>query len=309
MPSPQTWEGFLETAIFLRHIRRNGLAYIALLPMAATVIFAYLGTMAWSVHLSFTSSRLLPKSDFVGLSQYVKLFQTSRWLTSLENLLIIAFFFLLICFILGFLLAAFIDQNVRAESLFRTVFLYPYAMSFVVAGLIWQWILNPQLGIENSMHELGFTSFVLDWTVNSDKVLYAIILATVWHGAGLVMALLLAGLRGIDDQIWKAARIDGIPVWRVYISIVLPMLRPMIITSLVLLSIGIVKMYDVVVAMTNGGPGTASEVPAKFIMDNLFERANIGLATAASTVMLLTVVCVMAPLIYVQYFRKSRRSA
>lgn len=290
-----------------RHVKRNLVAYIALLPMAIVVVFAYLGTMAWSVRLSFSSSKLLPRYDFVGLNQYLTLFDTPRWLTSLGNLAIIAFFFLLICFLLGTLLAIFIDQNVRGESLFRTVFLYPYAMSFVVAGLVWQWVLNPDLGIQHTMHGFGFTDFVLDWVVNPKMVLYALILATVWHGAGLVMALILAGLRGVDTEIWRATRIDGIPAWRVYVSIVLPMLRPMIITSLVLLSISIVKMYDVVVAMTNGGPGTASEVPAKFIMDNLFERANIGLATAASTVMLVTVLLVMAPVIYSQYFRKSGR--
>lgn len=290
-----------------RHVKRNLVAYIALLPMAIVVIFAYLGTMAWSVRLSFSSSKLLPRYDFVGVTQYLTLFDTPRWLTSLGNLAIIAFFFLLICFLLGTLLAIFIDQNVRGESLFRTVFLYPYAMSFVVAGLVWQWVLNPDLGIQHTMHGFGFTDFVLDWVVNPKMVLYAVILATVWHGAGLVMALILAGLRGVDTEIWRATRIDGIPAWRVYVSIVLPMLRPMIITSLVLLSISIVKMYDVVVAMTNGGPGTASEVPAKFIMDNLFERANIGLATAASTVMLVTVLLVMAPVIYSQYFRKSGR--
>ncbi|WP_370678294.1 carbohydrate ABC transporter permease [Pleomorphomonas sp. PLEO] len=277
--------------------------------MAAVVIFAYLGTLAWSVRLSFSSSKLLPRNDFIGIAQYLTLFDTPRWLTSLGNLVIIAFFFLVICFILGTLLAIFIDQNVRAESLFRTVFLYPYAMSFVVAGLIWQWILNPEFGIQQTMRSFGFSGFVLDWVVNPKMVLYAIIMATVWHGSGLVMALLLAGLRGIDGEIWKATRIDGIPTWRVYLQVILPMLRPMIITSLVLLSISIIKMYDVVVAMTNGGPGTASEVPAKFIMDNLFERANIGLATAASTVMLITVMFIMAPVLYFQYFRKSGSSS
>lgn len=308
MPPPLTREEPLDAVAITRHLRRNLLAYLALAPMAAVVIFAYMGTMVWSVRLSFSSSRLLPKTDFVGLEQYQLLFQTSRWITSLHNLAFIAVFFLLICFILGSLLAIVIDQNVRGEGLFRTVFLYPYAMSFVVAGLIWQWILNPDLGIQKTMHDLGFSGFVLDWVVNSNMVLYAIIVATVWHGSGLVMALILAGLRGIDTELWKATRIDGIPAWRVYLSIILPMLRPMIITSLVLLSISIVKMYDVVVAMTNGGPGTASEVPAKFIMDNLFERANIGLATAASTVMLVTVVTVISPVIYSQYFKKSGRS-
>jgi glucose/mannose transport system permease protein len=263
--------------------------------MAFTVIVAYMGTMLWSIRLSFSSSRMLPKNDFVGFAQYERLFETSRWITSLQNLLVIAFLFLAICFVLGFLLSIFIDQKIKAESFFRTVFLFPYAMSFIVTGLVWQWIFNPQLGIQSAVRSLGFESFTFDWIVNPDMVLYTVIIAAVWQGAGLVMALLLAGLRGIDDDLWKATKIDGIPTWRVYVSIILPMLKPMIITTVVLLSISIIKMYDVVVAMTLGGPGIASEVPAKFIMDNLFERANIGLATAASTVMLTTVLCLIAP--------------
>lgn len=289
------------------HLKRNSLAYIATLPMALTVFVAYMGTMFWSVRLSFSSSRMLPKNDFVGFAQYERLFNTSRWITSLENLLLIAFLFLAICFVLGFLLSVFIDQKIKAESFFRTVFLFPYAMSFIVTGLVWQWIFNPQLGVQKTVQALGWDSFQFDWIVNPDMVLYTVVIAAVWQGAGLVMALLLAGLRGIDDDLWKATKIDGIPAWRVYISIILPMLRPMIITTVVLLSISIIKMYDVVVAMTGGGPGVASEVPAKFIMDNLFERANIGIATAASTVMLTTILCLIAPFIYSNYIKKQGR--
>jgi len=299
-----SWSASMNVAAVQRHLKRNALAYLAALPMALTVLIAYMGTMFWSVRLSFSSSRMLPKSDFVGFAQYERLFSTSRWVTSLENLLVIAFLFLAICFVLGFLLAVFIDQKIKAESFFRTVFLFPYAMSFIVTGLVWQWIFNPQLGIQKTMISLGWESFSFDWIVNPDMVLYTVVIAAVWQGAGLVMALLLAGLRGIDEDLWKATKIDGIPTWRVYISIILPMLRPMIITTVVLLSISIIKMYDVVVAMTGGGPGVASEVPAKFIMDNLFERANIGLATAASTVMLTTVLCLIAPFIYSNYIKK-----
>lgn len=289
------------------HLRRNAFAYLAALPMALTVFIAYMGTMFWSVRLSFSSSRMLPKNDFVGFDQYERLFGTSRWLTSLENLLVIAFLFLAICFVLGFLLSIFIDQKIKAESFFRTVFLFPYAMSFIVTGLVWQWIFNPQLGVQKTVQALGWSSFKFDWIVDSEMVLYTVVIAAVWQGAGLVMALLLAGLRGIDEDLWKATKIDGIPAWRVYISIILPMLRPMIITTVVLLSISIIKMYDVVVAMTGGGPGVATEVPAKFIMDNLFERANIGIATAASTVMLTTILCLIAPFIYSNYIKKQGR--
>jgi len=280
------------------HWLRHGVVYAAMLPMLATVLFAYLGTVFWSVRVSVSSSRTLPSSDFVGLAQYTRLFASERWLLSLENVVVFGVIFIVACLVLGFLLAVFIDQKVAGEGVLRTVFLYPYAMSFVATGLIWQWVLNPELGIQSTVRALGFETFTFDWIATQDKVMYAIALAAVWQAAGLVMALMLAGLRGIDDSLWKAARIDGIPTWRVYMSIVLPMLGPSIGTAVVLLSVSVVKVYDVVVAMTQGGPGLASEVPGKFIMDNLFGRSNIGLASAASTVLLLTVLALLTPWMY-----------
>ncbi|WP_374568394.1 carbohydrate ABC transporter permease [Ideonella sp.] len=288
---------------------RNVAAYAALLPMAATVLLAYLGTMAWSVKVSFTSSRTLPVDNFVGLMQYTKLFETERWMLSLQNMALFGVLFIAGCMVLGFALAVFIDQRVKGEGVLRTVFLYPYAMSFVATGLVWQWLLNPELGLQSTVRGWGFESFTLDWIVQQDAVMYAIALAAVWQASGLVMALMLAGLRGIDDSLWKAARIDGIPPWRVYVSIVLPMLGPSIGTALVLLSVGVVKVFDVVVAMTQGGPGLASEVPAKFIMDNLFGRANIGLASAASTVLLATVLAVVAPWLYARHRASAKSEA
>ncbi len=280
-------------------------AYIALLPMAATVLLAYLGTMLWTARVSVSSSRTFPASDFVGAAQYIRLFNNERWLLSLQNVAVYGVLFIVACLLIGFLLAVFIDQKVMAEGALRTIFLYPYAMSFVATGLIWQWILNPELGIQEVLHKLGFAEARFDWIVDQDMAIYTIVIATVWQAAGLVMALMLSGLRGVDEEIWKAARIDGIPRWRVYVSIVLPMLGASLSTAFVLLFVMVVKVFDAVVAMTQGGPGTASEVPAKFIMDYLFGRANIGLASAASIVLLSTVLAIVAPL----YFVRSRRAA
>jgi glucose/mannose transport system permease protein len=280
---------------------RHLAAHAALLPMAATVILAYIGTVAWSIRISFSSSRTLPVPDFVGLAQYERLFGTERWILSLQNMALFGVLFISACLVLGFLLAVFIDQQVKGEGLLRTVFLYPYAMSFVATGLVWQWMLNPELGLQGTMRRFGWSEFTFDWIVRQDAVMYAIVLAAVWQASGLVMALLLAGLRGIDDSLWKAARIDGIPKWRYYLSVVVPMLWPSFGTALVLLSVGVVKVFDVVVAMTQGGPGLASEVPAKFIIDHLFGRANIGLASAASTVLLLTVLAVLTPWWYARH--------
>ncbi len=282
-----------------RHPFRRAVPFAALLPMALTVIVGYLGTVLWSIKISLTNSRSFPSDTFVGLAQYTRLFENERWLLSLHNLALYGVLFILACMVIGFLLAVFIDQNVRGEGVLRTVFLYPYAMSFVATGLVWQWILTPRADADPEMQGL------LGWIVDQDMVMYTIVIATVWQASGLVMALMLAGLRGIDEEIWKAARLDGIPAWRVYLSIVLPMMGPTVATVFLLLATAVVKLFDAVVAMTQGGPGTASEVPAKFIMDHLFGRANIALASAAAVVLLVPVLAMVAPYVYARS-RKAR---
>lgn len=284
---------------------RRLVPWAALLPMALTVLGAYLGSTLWSLRVSLSSSRTFPADDFVGLAQYERLFDNERWMLSLHNLAVYGLLFTLAALLIGYLLAVFIDQKVRAEGLLRTVFLYPYAMSFVATGLAWQWMFNPDIGLQHAMQQLGWSGFVFDWIVDPDRVIYAVVIAAVWQASGLVMALLLAGLRGIDEEIWKAARIDGIPTWRVHLSIVLPMLAPTLATVLLLLLTSVVKVFDVVVSMTQGGPGVASDVPAKFIMDHLFGRANLGQASAGAIVLLLMVIALAAPLLYV----RSRRAA
>ena len=278
-----------------RRRMRNLAAQLALLPMALTVLGVYIGTVLWSARISFSSSHIFPKNDFVGLAQYQRLFETGRWIASLHHVVVFGLLFIAACLVIGFALAVFLDQRIRAENLFRVVFLYPYVMSFVATGLVWQWMLNPALGIQAAVRSLGFEDFRFDWIVSQDKVIYTLVIAAAWQASGLVMAVLLAGLRGVDESLWSAARIDGVSRARYYASIVLPQLGPSFGTAFVLLAVSVVKVYDVVVAMTQGGPGDASEVPAKFIMDNLFSRANVGLASAASTVMLLTVLALLLP--------------
>jgi glucose/mannose transport system permease protein len=282
-------------------------AQAALIPTWLIVLVIYIGTMLWTIEISFTSSQLLPVYDFAGLAQYDRLFSTSRWLTALNNMFIFGAGYIVGCLMLGFFLAVALDQRIRAESVFRTIFLYPFAMSFIVTGLVWQWVMNPSLGIQDFVRGLGWEDFVFNWIVDRDRVIYVVVIAGIWQSSGLVMAILLAGLRGVDQELWRAARVDGIPTWRTYLHIVIPELRPMVITAVVLLSIGAVKVYDLVVAMTQGGPGNSSDVPAKFVMDHLFERNNIGIATAGSVVMLVTVLAVLAPWLYYEHLRPRRR--
>ncbi|MXX90830.1 MAG: sugar ABC transporter permease [Boseongicola sp. SB0677_bin_26] len=282
------------------------MAKIAAIPMILTALCVFVGGTLWTVVYSFTSSRLLPKANWVGLDQYERLWNTNRWIVSIENLMIYGICSLIFSLVIGFVLAALLDQKIRFENTFRTIILYPFALSFIVTGLVWQWILNPDFGVQNIVRSLGWASFEFDPLYNQDIVIYGILIAGLWQGTGLIMVLMLAGLRGIDQEIWKAARVDGIPTWKTYIFIVIPMMRPVFVTTLVLIASGIVRVFDLVVAQTSGGPGIASEVPAKYVYDTMFLRQNLGQGFAASTMMLLAVAIVIIPWAYLEFGSRKR---
>lgn len=285
---------------------RNLSSKIASIPMMLTAVVIFLGGTVWTVIYSFTNSKLLPRAKFVGFDQYERLWSAPRWIVSIENLAIYGIFTLIFSLVVGFLLAALMDQKIRFENTFRTIFLYPFALSFIVTGLVWQWILNPEFGVQSVVRSLGWTSFTFDPLYNSDIVIYGVLIAGLWQGTGLVMCLLLAGLRGIDEDIWKAARVDGIPMWKTYLFIVIPMMRPVFITTLVIIASGIVKVYDLVVAQTSGGPGISSEVPAKYVYDYMFQAQNLGQGFAASTMMLVTVAIIIIPWAYLEFGGRKR---
>lgn len=285
---------------------RNLNAKIASIPMILTALVIFLGGTIWTVVYSFTNSKLLPRANFVGFDQYERLWDAPRWVISIQNLAIYGILSLIFSIVIGFVLAALMDQKIRFENAFRTIFLYPFALSFIVTGLVWQWILNPDFGIQSIIRSLGWESFNFNPLYDADIVIYGILIAGLWQGTGLVMCLLLAGLRGIDEDIWKAARVDGIPMWKTYLFIVIPMMRPVFITTLVIITSGIVRLYDLVVAQTSGGPGIASEVPAKYVYDYMFQAQNLGQGFAASTMMLLTVAIVIIPWAYLEFGGKKR---
>jgi glucose/mannose transport system permease protein len=296
----------MEEARRPNQLFRNLNAKFAAIPMVLTALVVFVGGTIWTIVYSFTDSRLLPRENFVGLAQYERLWSSSKWLISIQNLFIYGFCLLIFSLVIGFILAALLDQKIRFENTFRTIFLYPFALSFIVTGLVWQWILNPQFGIEGVVRSWGWTSFSFDPLYNADIVIYGILIAAVWQSTGLIMCLMLAGLRGIDEDIWKAARVDGIPMWKTYLFIVIPMMRPVFITTLVIIASGIVRVYDLVVAQTGGGPGIASEVPAKYVYDAMFLSQNLGQGFAGSTMMLLSVLIVLIPWAYLEFGGKKR---
>ena len=285
---------------------RNFSSKLAAIPMVLVGLGVFVGGTIWTIVHSFTDSRLLPRLNWVGFDQYERLWNTRRWLVSIENLAIYGIVSLVLTMCLGFLLAALLDRKIRYEDTFRTIFLYPFALSFIVTGLVWQWILNPEFGVQSIMRGLGFANFNFDPLYNPDLVIIGLLIAGLWQGTGLIMVIMLAGLRGIDEDIWKATRVDGIPIWKTYVIVIIPMMKPVFVTALVLVTSGIVKLYDLVVAMTSGGPGIASEVPAKYVYDTLFTRQNLGQGFAASTMMLVTVAIILIPWAYMQ-FREKRQ--
>lgn len=283
---------------------RNLTAKVAAVPMILTALVVFLGGTAWTIVYSFTDSKLLPRLHFVGLMQYKRLWATPRWNVAVENLFIYGFCMLVFSLVIGFVLAVLLDQKIRFENTFRSILLYPFALSFIVTGLVWQWILNPDMGVQHIVRSLGWTSFSFNPLYDSSIVIFGILIAALWQGTGLVMCLMLAGLRGIDEDIWKAARVDGIPTWRTYVSIILPMMRPVLVTTLVIIAAGIVKVYDLVVAQTSGGPGISSEVPAKYVYEYMFHAQNLGQGFAASTMMLLSVAIILIPWAYLEFGRR-----
>ncbi len=261
--------------------------------------FAFIyGFMVWNGVLSVTASRMLPNYEFVGLAQYAKLWEMDRWWVALKNLAIFGIGYVGGAMVLGVCLAVLRDQKVRAEGFIRTVYLYPMALSFVVTGTAWKWLLNPSMGLEKLMHDWGWESFSFGWLVDSEMAIYCVVIAGIWQSAGFAMALFLAGLRGIDDSIIKAAQIDGASLPRIYWRIVLPALRPVFFSTLMVLSHLAIKSFDLIMALTSGGPGYATDVPATFMYAMSFTRGQIGLGAASATMMLATVAALVVPYLY-----------
>ena len=281
---------------------KNFHSKIAAIPMMYIVLFAFIGCSIWTVVFSTSNARIFPTYTYAGFGQYLRLWNSDKWWIAVHNVLIYIGFSTVLAFVIGFLLAVFMDQKIRLEGLFRTIYLYPFALSFIVTGHVWAWILSPEYGLEKSVRQMGWTSFSFDWLTNTDKAIYCVVIAGLWQGTGLVMALMLAGLRGIDDEVWKAARVDGIPKWRTYWSIVIPMMRPVLITTFVIVASGAFRVYDIVVALTDGGPGISSTVPSEYVYVNLFS-GNIAQGLAAATVMLLISAVILIPWVYVEFVK------
>ncbi|UWQ52227.1 sugar ABC transporter permease (plasmid) [Leisingera caerulea] len=280
--------GWLE-----RHIPKMVLAP----SFAAVLVFVY-GFIIWTAWVSLTRSRLLPKYEIEGFIQYERLFNAPRWDTAMSNLFVFGTLFIVISMVLGLMLAILLDQKIRTEGVLRTIYLYPMALSLIVTGTAWKWIMNPGLGIEAMVRGWGFEGFTFDWVINPDKAIYAVVIAGVWQASGFVMALFLAGLRGVDGEIIKAAQVDGIPAWRIYTAIIIPSMAPIFLSAFIVLAHLAIKSFDLVIALTGGGPGYATDLPATYMYTMAFSRGDIGQAASSAMVMMGVVFAIIVPYLY-----------
>jgi glucose/mannose transport system permease protein len=286
-------------------MRAGFLPKLLISPSVLLVLVCVYGYIMFTIYLSFTSSTLLPQFDWAGTASYHRLFSLENWDVSLHNLSIFAVLYILIASVLGLAFAIMIDQRLRAEGLFRSIFLYPMALSFIVTGTAWKWLLDPGVGLEHSLHDLGWQSFSFTWIKDGELAIYCVVIAAVWQTTGFVMAMFLAGLRGVDSEVINAARIDGARTWQIYLRIIIPQLGPVFVSAFVILAHMAIKSYDLVIALTNGGPGRSTWLPSVFMYQYTFTRNEMSVGAASAVLMLASISIVVLPYLYGEY-KKAR---
>lgn len=277
---------------------QDWLPRIVLAPSFVLVLVFVYGFIVWTGVISMTNSRILPVYNWAGFDAYARLFSQPNWYMALKNLAIFGSLYITICIALGLFLAILLDQRIRIEGVLRPIYLYPMALSFVVTGTAWKWFLNPGMGLQNTMRQLGWESFTFDWLVRPDMAIYTIAIAGIWQASGFVMAMFLAGLRGIDSEMLHAATVDGASSWTIYRRIVIPLLRPAFLSAVIVLAHMAIKSYDLVIALTGGGPGNATELPSTFMYSYTFTRNQMAVGSASAMIMLMGIAAIMVPYLY-----------
>jgi glucose/mannose transport system permease protein len=282
-----------------REALQEWLPKLVLAPSFALILLFVYGFIVFTIVLSFTGSKLLPDfSTWVGFGNYVRLFNHPNWITALKNLAIFSVLYIVVCSVLGLGLAILLDQRIRGEGFLRPIYLYPMALSFIVTGVAWKWFLDPGIGLEHVMHTWGWESFSFRWIKEGKMAIYTIVIAAVWQSSGFVMAMFLAGLRGVDNEIIKAAQIDGASTVMIYGRIIIPLMRPVFLSAFVVLAHLAIKSYDLVVAMTDGGPGTATWTPAFFMQKFTFGRNEMAMGASSAIIMMMMIFSIIVPYLY-----------
>ncbi|WP_127145558.1 carbohydrate ABC transporter permease [Pelagibacterium montanilacus] len=280
---------------------------LVLSPSFFLILFFVYGFIAYTAYLSFTDSRMLPSNGLVGFDNYIRLWSLPHWNRAVMNLAIFGTLYIGLCTVIGLGLAILLDQKIRAEGILRPIYLYPMALSFIVTGTAWKWFLDPGVGLENTMHLWGWESFRFNWIHDRTFAIYTVVLAAVWQSSGFVMAMFLAGLRGVDNEIIKAAQIDGASSFTIYRRIVIPLMRPVFLSAFVVLAHLAIKSYDLVIALTGGGPGQATELPATFMYSYTFTRNQMGIGASSAIIMMIMVFSIIIPYLYAELRGEDKR--
>ena len=286
---------------------------IVLAPSFVLVLIFVYGFNLWTFFLSFTNSKAFTTTHLVGLLNYEKLWDwtfesdpPSNWHTALVNMVVFGGLYVAFCLALGLLLAILLDQKIRGEGILRPIYLYPLALSFIVTGTAWKLFLDPRIGLEKAMHDWGWTTFHFDWVVNPRRMIYCVAIAGIWQSSGFVMAMFLAGLRGVDSEIIKAAQIDGASAYATYRRIVIPMMRPIFLSAIIILTHLAIKSYDLVLSVTGKNPGGAAELPSTFMYSFTFTRNQMAVGSTSAVIMLMTIAAIMVPYLYSELRQKNQ---
>ena len=269
--------------------------------VAATAVFVY-GFIGFTAYSSLTKwNKLLPDFTFVGLANYRSLFANQRFRIDMRNTVVFTLVFLAACLILGFVLAFLLDQRIKGEGFFRSVYLFPMSISFIVTGVVWRWLLNPgsdalgATGINLLFEKLGVGFLKTGWYTDPRIGIIAVAIAATWQMSGYTMAMFLAGLRAIPDELREAARVDGATEIQIIQRIIMPLLRPVTLSAVIVLGHISLKIYDLVVSMTGPGLGFATDVPAYFMWDTTFRGNHFARGAAVAVILLFMVAVLVVP--------------
>jgi glucose/mannose transport system permease protein len=309
---------------FLARVRSDRTVAVLLIApsLIAVGIFVY-GFIGWTGYVSLSRwSGLLPDYHFVGADNYERLKDRPRFQADIRNTIVFTGLFLLSASVLGFLAAAMLDQKIKAEAFFRGVFLFPMAVSFIVTGIAWSWLFNPSSGVNLLSRKLGYDGPVPEWSTDADVLLgfdlggieagipvalLPVVVAATWQLAGFTMAMYLAGIRGVPEELREAARVDGANEWQVYRRVVLPLLRPITLGVVVILGHISLKIFDLTVVMTGSGPNFTADLPAFYMFETTFRGNHFAEGAAIAMVLLFLVATLVIPYLYFSLRREPTR--
>jgi len=315
----------------------QAVAIALIVPSVIAVgLFVY-GFIAWSAVVSVSEwDTVRPDYSYVGLDNFRDLFQNFRFQIDIRNTVVFTVFFVGACLAIGFVLAALLDRHVRAEGLFRSIYLFPMAVSFIVTGVVWRWLLAPRAGVNILPEKVGLPALDYGWYTDANVAyihagsrlgdalqtiglgfladpnygiplaMFSVVIAATWQASGFVMVMYLAGLRAIPDELRDAARVDGASELQILRHISLPLLRPVTLSAMIILGHQSLKIFDLIMSMSRRGPGFATDVPALFMFETTFQGNHFSHGAAISILMLLAVSLLVIPYLFWSLRREAR---